>query len=166
MGVHVKVARFLIKAPATVKLVLKAVAQHPLALLKAAPLIPGIVTTIGVFRPQIAKRHRIRRRQARRILRQCVNGQARFVIRLPGHGGGHQIVFIARGVRLFVTLCRFTQQAIVPVAGRNLPRGIQVPLFQIAVSGVKAQFCFRLFLRLFTLNIDQPARGATAIQHG
>ena len=47
-------ARFLIKAPATVKLVLKAVAQHPLALLKAAPLIPGIVTTIGVFRPQIA----------------------------------------------------------------------------------------------------------------
>ncbi len=54
VGVHVKVARFLVKAPATVKLMLKAVSQHPLALLKAAPLIPGIVTTIGVFRPQIA----------------------------------------------------------------------------------------------------------------
>lgn len=54
VGIHVKVARFLVKAPATVKLMFKAVAQHPLALFETAPLIPGIVTTIGVFRPQIA----------------------------------------------------------------------------------------------------------------
>ena len=59
VGVHVKIARFLIKAPATVKLVLKAVAQHPLALLKPSPFISGVITAIGIFRAQIRQRERI-----------------------------------------------------------------------------------------------------------
>ncbi len=43
VGIDVEIARFLVKAPAAVKLMFKAVAQHPLTLLKPAPFVPGII---------------------------------------------------------------------------------------------------------------------------
>ena len=59
VGIDVKIARFLVKAPAAVKLVFKAIAQHPLALLKPTPFISGVITAIGIFRAQIRQRERI-----------------------------------------------------------------------------------------------------------
>ena len=59
VGIDVKIARFLVKAPAAVKLMFKAVTQHPLTLFKTAPFIPGVITAIGIFRAQVSKRQRV-----------------------------------------------------------------------------------------------------------
>ncbi|MNS49838.1 hypothetical protein D3C72_824680 [compost metagenome] len=98
-------------------------------------------------------------------MRERIKGQARFAVWLPGHGRCHQVVFRARGVRLIVAFRRFAQQTIVPVAVGNLPGGIEIALCQIARPGVEAHFRLRGVLRLFALNIDQPARRAAAVQH-
>ncbi|MNT80861.1 hypothetical protein D3C72_2203860 [compost metagenome] len=65
---------------------------------------------------------------------------------------------------LIVTFGRFTQQAVIPVAVGDLPCGIQIALFQIACAGINAHFRVLFFLRLFALNIHQPAGGTAAVQ--
>ena len=121
MRVDVEIARLLVKAPAAVELMFKAVAQHPLTLLKPAPLITGVIALARVCRAQVGDRKRVRRRQARGVLRQRIQGEAGFAVGLPGDGRGNQVVFIPGGVRLIVIFRRFTQQAVVPVAVGNLP---------------------------------------------
>ena len=164
MGIDVEIARFLIKAPAAVKLVFEAVAQHPLPLLKPAPLISGVIPAIGIFGPQISERQRVRRRQARGVLRQRIQGEAGFTVGLPCNGRGDQIIFIAAGVRLIVILRRLTQQAVIPVAVGNLSGRIEVAFFQITVPGVKTDLGSGFPLRLFALNIYQPARRTAAVK--
>ncbi|MNR60043.1 hypothetical protein D3C85_1814440 [compost metagenome] len=69
-------------------------------------------------------------------------------------------------MRLVVALRRFTQQAVVPVTVGDLPGRVESPLFQITRPGIETHFRLRRFLRLFALNIDQPARRAAAVEHG
>lgn len=52
VGIDVKIARLLVKAPAAVKLMFKAVTQHPLALFKPAPFVAGIIPLARIFRTQ------------------------------------------------------------------------------------------------------------------
>ena len=120
MRIDVEIARLLVKAPAAVERMFKAVAQHPLALLKSVPLITGVIALARVFRAQVGERQRVRRRQARGVLRQRIQSQAGFAVGLPGDGRGNQVIFIPGGVRLIVIFRRFPQQTVVPVAVGNL----------------------------------------------